>query len=233
MLDAAPKKKRSLAMIAPTPVSPLDRISAELQALDVDRAIDLFAARSVDRALKTTISLCPVCLAYVPALVFERAGRVIIAKRCADHGTSEALLENNARFYALSNKDRSGRRFADDRVFHIPAFIPGDGAGACCAPGETCGDASTDQLANRTCTVLVEVTDACNLACPICYSDAKGDRKLPREAQRPIIDELLGRMGLQHASDQYPSQLSGGMQQRCTNKSAAAAITRRCDNCAG
>ena len=39
-------------------------------------------------------------------------------------------------------------------------------------------------------------------------------RKLPREAQRPIIDELLARMGLEHASDQYPAQLSGGMQQR-------------------
>ena len=190
MLDAAPKKKRSLAMIAPTAVSPLDRISADLERLDVERAIDLFAARSVDRALKTTISLCPVCLAYVPALVFERAGRVIIAKRCADHGTSEALLENNARFYALSNKDRSGRRFAADRVFHIPEF-----AGACCAPGETCGDGSTDQLANRTCTVLVEVTDACNLACRVCYSESDGDRFMPLDVFKTHMRALIAKKG--------------------------------------
>jgi NitT/TauT family transport system ATP-binding protein len=32
--------------------------------------------------------------------------------------------------------------------------------------------------------------------------------------QDGIIDELLGRMGLSNAKDQFPSQLSGGMQQR-------------------
>jgi NitT/TauT family transport system ATP-binding protein len=39
-------------------------------------------------------------------------------------------------------------------------------------------------------------------------------RKLPRAAQGPVIDELLVRMGLERAKDQYPAQLSGGMQQR-------------------
>jgi NitT/TauT family transport system ATP-binding protein len=39
-------------------------------------------------------------------------------------------------------------------------------------------------------------------------------RGVSREAQSPIVDELLPRMGLAHAKEQYPSQLSGGMQQR-------------------
>jgi NitT/TauT family transport system ATP-binding protein len=39
-------------------------------------------------------------------------------------------------------------------------------------------------------------------------------RGVTREAQGPIVDELLVRMGLAHAKEQYPSQLSGGMQQR-------------------
>jgi uncharacterized radical SAM superfamily Fe-S cluster-containing enzyme len=188
VLDAAPKKKRSLATLG-SQRSPIERISAELQTLDASRAIDLVAARAVDRPLKTTISLCPSCLAYVPALVFERAGRVILAKRCAEHGTSEALLENNARFYALSNKDRSGRRFADERVFHIPAF-----AGACCGPGESCGD-GTDQLSNRTCTVLVEITDACNLSCRVCYSESAGDRFLPFDAFCTHVRALIEKKG--------------------------------------
>jgi NitT/TauT family transport system ATP-binding protein len=41
--------------------------------------------------------------------------------------------------------------------------------------------------------------------------DSRGVR---REAQPPIVEELLVRMGLADASAQYPSQLSGGMQQR-------------------
>src|SRR5262245_3631050 len=39
-------------------------------------------------------------------------------------------------------------------------------------------------------------------------------RGVTREAQGPIVDELLARMGLANAREQYPSQLSGGMQQR-------------------
>ncbi len=191
------KKKRLLTTLASTPpMSALDRVMAELRVLDEGHAIDLVGAPHLDRALKTTVSLCPTCLAYVPALVFERAGRVIMAKRCAEHGTSEALLENNARFYALSNKDKSGRRFAEDRVFHIPAFLPGEGGDACCAPGESCGDGGTDQLANRTCTVLVEITNACNLECRVCYSESAGDRYLPFDTFKSHIRELVAKKGL-------------------------------------
>jgi NitT/TauT family transport system ATP-binding protein len=39
-------------------------------------------------------------------------------------------------------------------------------------------------------------------------------RGVARDAQTPIIDELLDRTGLAHAADNYPAQLSGGMQQR-------------------
>ena len=39
-------------------------------------------------------------------------------------------------------------------------------------------------------------------------------RNVPAAEQEAIIDELLGRMGLSQAKDQFPSQLSGGMQQR-------------------
>jgi NitT/TauT family transport system ATP-binding protein len=39
-------------------------------------------------------------------------------------------------------------------------------------------------------------------------------RAIARGAQTPIIDALLERTGLAHAADNYPAQLSGGMQQR-------------------
>jgi len=39
-------------------------------------------------------------------------------------------------------------------------------------------------------------------------------RNVPASEQDAIIDELLGRMGLSRAKEQFPGQLSGGMQQR-------------------
>jgi len=165
--------------------------------MDEPESLAFFGLAGFDRALKTTVSLCPECLAHVPAIVFTRGGRVFIAKRCAEHGATEAVLENDERFYFLSNKDRAGRRFAEDRVMTIPEY------GGCCGPDSAgCGPAVetgfgpyTGQMANKTCTLLVEITNACNLACPVCYSDAKGDRKMPLLEFQRYIDGLLEQKG--------------------------------------
>jgi uncharacterized radical SAM superfamily Fe-S cluster-containing enzyme len=171
------------------------KVSRRLAALDEASAAAFFGHPRADRLLKTTASLCPECLAHVPALVLARDGRVLAVKRCDAHGLREAVLENDERFYFLSNKDRSGRRFADDRVLAIPEF-----AGGCCGP-EGCGGAPaafaphTDQMSNKTCTLLVEITNACNLACPVCYSDAKGDRKMPLAEFQRYVDGLVAAKG--------------------------------------
>jgi uncharacterized radical SAM superfamily Fe-S cluster-containing enzyme len=202
----APRRKLSLFQppAKPVAVSVLSTLRAELGGRDLPASLAYFELVGHDRALKTTISLCPECLAYVPAIVFTKGGRVLMRKRCAEHGPSEALLENDEKFYFLSNKDVSGRSFAPDRVFDIPPF-EAPGASPCCGEGETCGPSdsadgatpslATDQTANKTCTVLVEVTNACNLACPVCYSDAKGDRKMPRADFERYILRLIEKKG--------------------------------------
>ncbi len=184
--------KRRLGIVTPAR-PPLDLAKDAARALDEPGARTRFSLEPNDRALKTTVSLCPECLAHVPAIVFVRAGRVLVRKECSAHGTREAVLENDERYYFLSNKDRSGNVFARDKIFDIPAFPSALQDAACCGEGETCD--GTDQLANKTCTILVEVTDACNLACPVCYSDAKGDRKLPLEKFKQYLDDLANKKG--------------------------------------
>jgi uncharacterized radical SAM superfamily Fe-S cluster-containing enzyme len=153
------------------------------------------------RLLKSTISLCPDCLRHVPAVVFALGGRVLMRKRCPEHGPSEALVEGDESFYRLSNKDRWGRRFANDGVVDFPSYAGGCCGGAgCCGGDDADGDVSaagdfTEQWANKTCTVLVEVTNACNLACPVCYSDARGDRKMPLDAFKHYLREVVRRKG--------------------------------------
>lgn len=161
-----------------------------------------FALPGDARLLKTTLSLCAECLTHVPAAVYEHTGSVRMAKLCATHGRQVAVLENDARYYQLSNKDLWGECYAPDRVFDIPAFT---GGAACCGPGQSCGPSDgnaaqwqhdfADQRSNKTCTVLVEVTDACNLACRVCYADSKGDRILPLATFQQHLVALIKQKG--------------------------------------
>jgi uncharacterized radical SAM superfamily Fe-S cluster-containing enzyme len=178
----------------------LEAARAQLLLMSESDAIHFFELHRFDRLLKSTLSLCPACLGHVPAIVYEIDGRVLMSKRCPDHGLSLAVVENEATFYHLSNKDRWGRRFADDRVLNFPTF-----AGSNCCDGNDCCESApadapenvignlgfADQMSNKTCTVLVEVTNACNLACPVCYSDARGDRKMPLDLFKRYMTRLV------------------------------------------
>jgi hypothetical protein len=165
----------------------LDAIREELRAADAGEAARRFELGTFDKLWKSTISLCPPCLAHVPAIVYEIGGRVLMRKVCDVHGFSDAVVENDARYYNVSNKDRWGRRYALDAGLKFPIFEEVEAGRSIC--GED-GFEFANQSANKTCTVLVEVTDACNLACAVCYSDAKGNRKLPLQDFKRHIGEL-------------------------------------------
>jgi len=98
----------------------LSAIRENLRALNLAGTAQRFDLGTTDRILKTTISLCPRCLKHVPGSVFVRDGKVWMKKLCDEHGSSEALLENDENFYFLSNKDVWGRCFAPEKVFELP-----------------------------------------------------------------------------------------------------------------
>jgi uncharacterized radical SAM superfamily Fe-S cluster-containing enzyme len=166
----------------------LERIAGPLRKLSEAEVRERFSIPAGDVLIKTTISLCPDCLAHVPAGVVRRGRRIWISKRCEVHGTSEAILENDADFYRISSKDQWGRAYADSPRQDIPGF-----GASCCGSGQSCS--TSDQMTNKTCTVLVEITDACNLACRVCYSDSRGDRILTFDAFKDHVTRLLSAKG--------------------------------------
>ncbi len=184
---------------------PLEQMADGLRSLNVVAAKKRFLLAADVKLLKTTLSLCPDCLAHVPAAVFVDAGRVLLKKDCHEHGMSTALIESDERFYRLSNKDKWGVRYDAERVMDIPPY---EAAAGCCGPNESCGPVTSpalsiapagdfqDQLANKSCTVLVEVTDACNLACRVCYADSRGDRILPMAMFKEHVLQLIAQKGV-------------------------------------
>ena len=127
-------------------------------------------------------------LSHVPGLVYTNKQRVWIRKRCPVHGASDALMENDENFYHLSNKDQWGRRYATGTVLEFPRFSEQSSEA-----GNRCDESFADQYENKSCTILVEVTNACNLACAVCYSDAQGKRFLPLEKFKAHILDLATR----------------------------------------
>lgn len=175
---------------------PHTEIRALLATMDEPSARRYFAARAQDKLLKSTIGVCNSCLKYCAALIFQRDKKVWITAYCLSHGHATSLVENDSEFYRLSNKDICGIRYTNDRVFDIPQYS------GCCGKEASCGKATTerptnhhDQMTNKSCTVLLEVTNACNLACRVCYADAKGDRILTMSEIREFISALVHEKG--------------------------------------
>jgi len=175
----------------------LDSISARLKSWSGSQVRLEFRLTADCRLLKTTISLCRDCLRHVPGAVYERAGKVYMAARCDRHGMHTGLVENDARFYRLASKDQWGTPYSDEAVVNLPAFRSCCGGAGTRKPpsGDDWGHGFTDQRANKTCTVLVEITNACNLACRVCYADSRGDRVLPFEEFKTHMQQLIEEKG--------------------------------------
>lgn len=176
-------------------------LALELRVLAESAARLRFHVPEDARLLKTTVSVCSVCLQPLAAAVVVQQGKVLMLRACDEHGRQQTLLENDVRFYRISSRDRHGAVYAKDLLMEWPAYE--NAKNACCGPN---GCSSTpkaewnedfhDQQGNKSCTVLIEVTDACNLACHVCYADSRGDRILPFEQYkrhlRLLIEEKNG-----------------------------------------
>src|SRR3954449_8361723 len=106
--------------------------------------------------LGTTQSLCPDCLALVPAKIIARGKRVYFRKRCPTHGVREDFVCSDVGRY-------------DRMEFSLPGKVPphyGTAPDRGC-PFD-CGLCTEHE--QHTCVGLVEVTSSCNLRCPMCYA---------------------------------------------------------------
>ena len=109
---------------------------------------------------KSTRSLCPDCGQLIDARIFEDAGKVIMEKRCDQHGDFRDIVYSDARLYLKMEE----WTFGDNRGLENP---PVTTATSC---PDDCGlcnlHTSHTGLAN------VDLTNRCNLTCPVCFANA-------------------------------------------------------------
>jgi uncharacterized radical SAM superfamily Fe-S cluster-containing enzyme len=128
--------------------------------------------------LGLTQSLCPECLALVPAKIITRGGRVYFRKSCPTHGVREDFVCSDVGLYDRMEFSLPGK---------VPAHYGTEPARGC--PFD-CGLCTEHE--QHTCIGLVEVTSSCNLRCPMCYaSSGPGGTHLSFDECRRAIDRLV------------------------------------------
>jgi 7,8-dihydro-6-hydroxymethylpterin dimethyltransferase len=140
-----------------------------------------------------TESLCPVCLAKIPAQRVIEGDNVYLEKSCPDHGHYQTLIWRGARSY--QRWSGYGEPAAPPSQFQSEerTGCPFD-CGLC--PEHT----------SESCTVVVEVTHRCNLNCAVCFASANQD-----DFPDPDMAGIERMFDAIIASRAHPSvQISGG-----------------------
>lgn len=145
-----------------------------------------------DVFLGYTESVCPDCLSRIPAAHFERDGEVYMLKRCRTHGVFKTLVWDG---------EPSMAGWRNDRPHSKPERCAAETKSGCPYDCGLC-----PEHRQQTCCVLLELTERCNLSCPVCFASA-GARK---EAD-PGLDEIESWYRiLAENGGRYNIQLSGG-----------------------
>lgn len=108
---------------------------------------------------KQTESLCPECLSIIPATMREDKGKVIMEKTCPKHGSFRDVIWSDASMYLRVEK------WAKDGVGVKNPAIPK--AKQCPFDCGLC-----DLHLSHTALANVDLTNRCNLKCPICFANA-------------------------------------------------------------
>jgi uncharacterized radical SAM superfamily Fe-S cluster-containing enzyme len=141
-----------------------------------------------------TNSLCSQCLRKVEAKVVIQDANVYLDKRCPEHGRERVLISTDVDYW------RQTRRFLKPgqmpRRFNTPIEhgCPYD-----------CGLCADHE--QHSCLTLLEVTDACNLACPVCYAESS-----PRRLTHRPLAQIEFMLDAIVANEGEPDivQISGG-----------------------
>jgi uncharacterized radical SAM superfamily Fe-S cluster-containing enzyme len=123
---------------------------------------------SLKQTLKRTTSRCPVCQRSAPAEVWKTSGtpsKVYLTRTCEEHGTLDACISSDARFYWLAQGDPSNACGAG-------CACSADPDGRVGTLGRNAAVKSNAVEVLSTCLALIEIVDSCNLACPTCFADS-------------------------------------------------------------
>jgi uncharacterized radical SAM superfamily Fe-S cluster-containing enzyme len=118
------------------------------------------------KILRETFSVCPICLKKVKAQVAEKDGKIVILKECSEHGAFNETYWSRADIYYKAEKIKkpSSKPLQDN--------CPRD-----------CGLNDCPHHSSKTVMAVIDVTNECDMRCPICFANASQ----PTDLYKPTL----------------------------------------------
>ncbi len=142
-----------------------------------------------------TRALCSTCLQTVDAKEVIEDGKVILQKRCLEHGLERVLLSDDVEYFRLCRE-----------VFLKPPEQPAHyNTGIRYGCPYDCGICPDHE--QHGCVSLLEITDHCNLECPTCFAQSGPHRQTHRSMDQ--IESMLDCI-VRNETEPDVVQVSGG-----------------------
>jgi uncharacterized radical SAM superfamily Fe-S cluster-containing enzyme len=118
-----------------------------------------------------TNSICSTCYRKVEAKIVIQDGSVYMHKYCPEHKFQKVLISTDVSYYQLSRQALKPGQMPLKFNTPIKYGCPYD-----------CGLCPDHE--QHSCLTLIEVTDQCNLTCPICYAESSPQRQTHRSLEK-------------------------------------------------
>ena len=143
----------------------------------------------------TAVSLCGTCYRRVDAKIVFEEGCVYMLKRCQEHGFQRVLMADDVDYYRRC-REVFIKPPEMPRHFNTPVKY------GCPYDCGLCPDHE-----QHSCVSILEITDACNLNCPICYASSGTHRTTHRSFDQ--VERMLD-MIVRNEKEPDIVQISGG-----------------------
>lgn len=124
-----------------------------------------------------TVSICPTCHKSVPASLKEKDKKIYLSKSCPEHGRFNSIIASDADWYHASQRQTSPSLMMKKYQTKTEKGCPSD-----------CGVCPEHEQNNSA--PVIEITNICNLDCPICFADNHHDYLMSDDEFETCLDIL-------------------------------------------
>ncbi|MEM2848819.1 MAG: radical SAM protein [Candidatus Bathyarchaeia archaeon] len=130
---------------------------------------------------KWSVSICPLCFRRIPMRIYEENGIVYLEKTCLEHGKFEDVYWGDAEYYKWFEKKWNTARYIGNGLENpnsqIDRGCPFD-CGLC------------PQHKTHTILGIIDVSNRCNMSCPICFAYAGAVNYVYEPTYEQIVDMI-------------------------------------------